>query len=77
MTLKKLNDVEMLKGNVFKTITCDTCAISKMHQLVNKTSSSRVIISYQTLHFDLIICGKNFDDISCIAHFTDELTRSN
>jgi hypothetical protein len=25
------------------------------------------------LHFDLIICNKAFDDMTCIAHFIDEL----
>jgi hypothetical protein len=29
------------------------------------------------LHFDLIICNKTFDDVTCIAHFIDELIFDN
>jgi hypothetical protein len=58
-----------------KTIKCQTCAVFKMHRLVQNTSSARIIKSYEMLHFDLIIYEmKRFDEITCIAHFTDEFT---
>jgi hypothetical protein len=44
-----------------------------MHRLIQRTSSAKTIKSFQILHFDLIICNKTFDDITCIAHFIDEL----
>jgi hypothetical protein len=56
-----------------KTIKCETCAVFKMHRLVQKQSSARAIKLYEMLHFDLIIYEiRRFDEIICIAHFTDE-----
>jgi hypothetical protein len=44
-----------------------------MHRLVQKQSSARAIKLYEMLHFDLIIYEiKKFDEIICIAHFTNE-----
>jgi hypothetical protein len=58
-----------------KTIKCEICAIFKMHRLVQKQSSARAIKFYEMLHFDLIIYEiRRFDEINCIAHFTDEFT---
>jgi hypothetical protein len=60
---------------VLKTIKCQTCAVFKMHRLMQKTSSARITKSFEMLHFDLIIYEiKRFDDTSCIAHFTDKFT---
>jgi hypothetical protein len=59
----------------FKTIKCEICAVFKMHRLVQKQSSARTIKFYEMLHFDLIIYEiRDFDEIICIAHFTDEFT---
>jgi hypothetical protein len=71
--LKKIDEIEMIQKNASKIVQRDTCAISKMHRLIQRTSSTRTIKSFQILHFDLIICNKTFDDTTCIAHFTDEL----
>ncbi len=58
-----------------KTVKCQTCAVSKMHRLVQKAPSARVTKPYEMLHFDLIIYGiRRFDETTCIAHFTDEFT---
>jgi hypothetical protein len=58
-----------------KTIKCEICAVFKMHRLVQKQLTARVIKFYEMLHFDLIIYEiKNFDEIICIAHFIDEFT---
>ncbi len=63
------------ESDVFKTIKCETCAVFKMHRLVQKLSAARATKSYEMLHFDLIIYEfRGFDDIICIAHFTDEFT---
>jgi hypothetical protein len=71
--LKKIDEIEIIQKNVSKIVQCDTCAISKMHRLIQRTSSAKAIKSFQILHFDLIICNKAFDDMTCIAHFIDEL----
>jgi hypothetical protein len=71
--LKKINEIEIIQKNASKIVHCDTCAISKMHRLIQRTSSARTIKFFQILHFDLIICNKAFDDMTCIAHFIDEL----
>jgi hypothetical protein len=71
--LKKIDEIEIIQKNASKIVQCDTCAISKMHRLIQRTSSAKTIKLFQILHFDLIICNKTFDDTTCIAHFTDEL----
>ncbi len=71
--LKKIDEIEVTQENASKIVHCDTCAISKMHRLIQRTSSAKAIKFFQILHFDLIICDKTFDDMTCIAHFIDEL----
>jgi hypothetical protein len=71
--LKKIDEIEVIQKSASKIVHCDTCAISKMHCLIQRTSSARTIKSFQILHFDLIICNKIFDEMTCITHFIDEL----
>ncbi len=71
--LKKIDEIEITQEDASKIVHCDTCAISKMHCLIQRTSSAKATKSFQVLHFDLIICNKAFDDTTCIAHFIDEL----
>ncbi len=71
--LKKINEIEVTQENASKIVQCDTCAISKMHRLIQRKSSAKAIKIFQILHFDLIICNKAFDETTCIAHFIDEL----
>jgi hypothetical protein len=76
--LKKIEKIKMIKRNESsKTIDCETCAVSKMHRLMQKIPAERAIKSYEILHFDIIICKKDFDETSCIAHFIDEFTSFN
>jgi hypothetical protein len=70
---KKIDEIEIIQKNASKIVQCDTCVISKMHRLIQRTSSTKTIKSFQMLHFDLIICNKAFDETTCIAHFIDEL----
>jgi hypothetical protein len=75
--LKKLEDVTVLKDESAaapKAMQCMTCAVSKMHRLINRAPSGRAIKPFQVLHFDLTINNRGFDGTSCIAHFTDEFT---
>jgi hypothetical protein len=71
--LKKIDEIEVIQEDASKIVQCDTCAISKMHRLIQRTSSARTIKFFQILHFDLIICNKAFDKTTCIAHFMNEL----
>jgi hypothetical protein len=58
-----------------KTIKYQICVVFKMHRLMQRQSSARIIKFYEMLHFDLIIYEiRKFDEIICIAHFTDEFT---
>jgi hypothetical protein len=76
--LKVLNKkVTVKKEKESKTIKCETCALSKMHRIVQKFFTAKAIKSFQILHFDLTIDNQTFDDITCIAHFTDEFTSYN
>jgi hypothetical protein len=62
-------------SEALKTIKCQICAVFKMHRLVQKQPSARAIKLYEMLHFDLIIYEiRRFDEIICIAHFTNEFT---
>jgi hypothetical protein len=73
--LIKFEFIELVNDeSVLKTIQCETCVTTKMHSLIFKSSSFKVIKSFKRLHFDLIILNKTFDDIICIAHFQDEFT---
>jgi hypothetical protein len=63
----------VIQENASKIVHCDTCAISKMHRLIQRTSSAKAIKFFQILYFDLIICKKAFDEMTCITHFIDEL----
>ncbi len=73
--LPKIEIPVISKPDVPKTMKCETCAVFKMHKLVQKESLARAIKSYEMLHFDLIIYEfRRFDEIICIAHFTDEFT---
>jgi hypothetical protein len=71
--LKKINKIEIIQENASNFVHCDMCAISKMHRLIQRTSSAKAIKFFQMLHFDLIICNKAFNETTCIAHFIDEL----
>jgi hypothetical protein len=71
--LKKIDEIEITQKNASKIVHCDTCAILKMHRLIQRTSSTKTIKFFQMLHFDLIICNKAFDETTCITHFTDEM----
>jgi hypothetical protein len=71
--LKKIDEIEVTQENTSKIVQCDTYAISKMHRLIQETSSTKTIKFFQILHFDLIICNKTFDETMCITHFIDEL----
>jgi hypothetical protein len=71
--LKKIDEIELIQKNASKIVQCDTCAISKMHRLIQRKSSTKTIKIFQILNFDLIICNKTFDEMTCITHFTDEL----
>ncbi len=70
---KKIEKIEVIQENASKIVQCDTCAILKMHRLIQRKSSTKTIKIFQILHFDLIICNKTFEETTCIAHFIDEL----
>ncbi len=71
--LKKIDEIEVTQENASKIVQCDTCAILKMHRLIQRKSLAKAIKIFQILHFDLIICNKTFDETTCITHFIDEL----
>jgi hypothetical protein len=55
-----------------KTIKCEIYVVFKMHKLMQKISTTKIIKSYKMLHFDLIIYEiRKFDEIICITHFID------
>lgn len=74
--LKKSEDagIEVLKGDAPKTVNCTSCAVSKMHEIGQRSPTGRAIKPFQVLHFDLTINNMGFDGTRCIAHFTDEFT---
>ena len=78
--LKKIPDVIVTaEGKVPRTGECDACALSKMHTINHRVSTSRATKPFQTLHFDLTILEKGiaWDGTQCIAHFTCEASSYN
>jgi hypothetical protein len=43
---KKIDEIEVTQENASKIVHCDTCAISKMHRLIQRTSSTKTIKSF-------------------------------
>ena len=74
---KKLNEIEMLIDKTLKIVNCETCAISKMHEMINRVFTVQAIRSFKILHFDITINNTEFDEIKCIAHFTNEFISYN
>lgn len=73
--LAQAGEIELLEGkDAPKTVQCQTCATSKMHQFVAKTPSLRASRPFERLCMDLIILGVAWDGTTCIAHFYDECT---
>jgi hypothetical protein len=70
---KKVDKMKVIQRKTSKIVQCDTCAVFKIHCLIQKKSSARATKFFQILHFDLIINNKTFDETTCIAHFIDEL----
>ncbi len=40
---KKIDEIEVIQEDVSKIVQCDTCAISKMHRLIQRKSSAKAI----------------------------------
>jgi hypothetical protein len=40
---KKINEIKVIQENTSKIVQCNTCAISKMHRLIQRTSSTKAI----------------------------------
>ncbi len=73
--LSKIEISVISEFDALKTIKYKMCAVFKMHRLVQKKSSARVIKLYEMLHLDFIIYEfRRFDEIICIVYFTDKFT---
>lgn len=75
--IRKIPDVEVLKGEAPKSVHCTTCAVSKMHEIIQRSPAGRATKPYEVLHFDLMITNIGFEGTKCIAHFTDEFITFN
>ena len=74
---KKLNEVKMLINATSKIVNCETCAISKMYKIINCVFTAKIIKLIEILHFNIIINDTEFDEIKCIANFTNEFVSYN
>lgn len=72
--IEKIEGVEVMVGDGPKTVECTTRAVSKMHEVINRSPTGRATNPFQVLHFDPTINNVSFDGSRCIAHFTDEFT---
>ncbi len=75
--LHKIEGIEVTKNDAPKIVNCETCAVFKLHKIVQKSSSARATKSFQVLHFDITIEKRAFDETTCMAHFTDEFINYN
>jgi hypothetical protein len=44
--LKKIDEIEVIQENASKIVQYDTCAISKMHRLIQRKSSAKAIKNF-------------------------------
>ena len=65
--------MKVLIDEISKIVNCETCAITKKHEMINRAFTIKIIRSFEILHFDITINNTEFDEIKCIAHFTNEL----
>jgi hypothetical protein len=47
--VKKIDEIEVIQENASKIVQCDTCAILKIHRLIQRTSSTKAIKIFQIL----------------------------
>ena len=67
----------MLIDEASKTVNCEMCAVSKMHEIMNRIFTAKIIRFFEILHFDITINNIDFDEIRCITHFTDDFISYN
>ena len=75
--LRDIPDVIVKEGATLLTVKCETCAVSKMHKLVNYMPANRATKLFQILYFNLIILDHAWDGTTCIAHFVNKVSRYN
>ena len=62
----------MLINETSKIVNCETYAINKMHKMINCIFTVKTIKLFKILHFNIIMNSTKFDEIKCIAYFTNE-----
>ena len=69
--------MKMLIDETSKIVNCETCAVNKIHEMINRVFTAKITKSFEILHFDITINSTEFDEIKCIAHFTNEFISYN
>ncbi len=58
-----------------RTINCETCSVSKAHQLISRRPRERATRPYDRLHMDLIHMETAYNGMKYLLHFVDDCTR--
>jgi len=64
-----------MDGHAPATHECETCAVSKAHQIISRRPARRAEKPFKCVHFNLIEFEEGFDGSRYVLHFTDDLTR--
>lgn len=69
------NEISVTNGRGPVTNECETCAVSKAHQIISRRPAQRAVKPFERIHFDLMEFERGFDGSRYLVHFTDDLTR--
>jgi len=67
------SEISVTNGNGPATNECETCTMSKAHQIILRRPAQRAEKPFECVHFDLIEFEKGFDGSRYVLHFTDDL----
>src|SRR5436309_9957669 len=68
------NEISISNGHRPATNECETCTISKAHQIISRRPAQRVEKPFERVHFDLIEFERGFDGSQYVLYFMDDLT---
>jgi len=66
--------ISVTDGHAPATNECETCAVSKAHQIISRQLARRAEKPFERVHFDLIEFEEGFDSSRYVLYFTDDFT---
>ncbi len=73
--IEEKDGISVTDGRGPATHECETCAVSKAHQIISRRPAQRANRPFGRVHFDLIEFERGFDGSRYVIHFVDDATR--